>query len=70
MEQANACMERGEYDRSVAHCSEAIRADPKLVEAYTTRAFACLQLGDWPRVVDDLTRAIPLTAGDDSRAMA
>jgi tetratricopeptide (TPR) repeat protein len=49
--------ERGLYDKAIADCSDALRIDPKLAEAYYGRSLAYGQKGDKTRSEADLRRA-------------
>jgi Tfp pilus assembly protein PilF len=46
-------LQRGEYDRAITDCTEAIRLDSKLVLAYQHRARAYRALGDEPNAAAD-----------------
>jgi lipoprotein NlpI len=51
---------KGDYDRAIADCTEAIRLDPKYAFAYNNRCFANALKGDYDRAIVDCTEAIQL----------
>ena len=51
---------KGDYDREIADCTEAIRLDPKLAMAYNNRGVAYGLKGDYDREIADCTEAIRL----------
>jgi tetratricopeptide (TPR) repeat protein len=61
--QGVACLKRGDFDRAIAHCSEAIRLDPTLAEAYVNRAAAHVNKGEPDPAVADCDEALRLNPG-------
>ena len=59
-ERATAWLAKGDLDRAIADCNEAIRLDPKSVSAYGYRGLAWRQKGDFARAIADYTTAIRL----------
>src|SRR5204863_2303799 len=64
---AKTFLERGgvhhankEYDKAIAEYTEAIKHDPKLVDAYSARARAHQARGNGDRAIDDANAAIAL----------
>jgi tetratricopeptide (TPR) repeat protein len=57
---ANRAVTEGDYDRAIADYNEAIRLDPKDVNAYIYRGFAYGAKGDHYRAVTDYSEAIRL----------
>ena len=57
----------GDLDKAIAHCTEAIRADPKLTLAYYIRGIVYGGKGDFDKAIADCTEAIRL---DPQLAMA
>ena len=51
---------KGEADRAIADCSQAIRLNPKLASAYNNRGNAWRAKGDYDRAIADYTEAIRL----------
>ncbi|MGD0026121.1 MAG: tetratricopeptide repeat-containing serine protease family protein [Xanthobacteraceae bacterium] len=51
---------KGDYDRAIADCTEAIRLDPKYAHAYNNRGFAYHAKGDNDRAIADYNEAIRL----------
>jgi len=58
---------KGDYDRAIADCNEAIRLDPKFAEAYNNRGNAYYAKGNYDRAIADASEAIWL---DPSLALA
>lgn len=59
-ERGIAHLNEKQFDRAVLALSEAIRLDPKFVDALIQRAIAFHSMGDFDRAVSDLTEAIRL----------
>jgi formylglycine-generating enzyme required for sulfatase activity len=57
--------EKGEYDKAIADCTEAIRLDPKHVEAYHNRGVAYWNKGEYDKAIADFTEAIRLEPTND-----
>jgi tetratricopeptide (TPR) repeat protein len=55
---------KGELDRAIADCSEAIRLDPTSADAYFNRAGAYSRQGDPGRAIADFTEVIRLRPSD------
>jgi lipoprotein NlpI len=55
-----AYSDKGDPDRAIADCSEAIRLDPKLANAHLNRGKAYSDKGDFDRAIADYNRAIEL----------
>src|SRR6267154_2690128 len=51
---------KGDYDRAIADCNEAIRLDPQYAPAYSNRGNAWSGKGDNDRAIADLNEAIRL----------
>jgi tetratricopeptide (TPR) repeat protein len=51
---------KGEQDKAIADCAEAIRLDPKLAEAYYNRGFSYAEKGEYNKAIADYTEAIQL----------
>ena len=63
----NRCVEynhKGEHDRAIADCTEAIRFDPKDAKSYSNRGDAWRAKGDIDRAIADYTEAIRADAKD------
>ena len=58
-----------DYKRAIEYYNQAIRRNPKLVDAYNKRALARFVLGDKPGTIEDLKKAasLYLVQGDQSR---
>jgi Tfp pilus assembly protein PilF len=50
-------MEMGDYDKTIADCTEAIRLDPKNAMAYEARAGAYEKEGDKAKAEEDFAQA-------------
>ena len=55
-----AHLSKGETDKAVADCNEAIRLDPEDAKAYYNRGVVYGEIGDTDRVIADCTEAIRL----------
>ena len=55
-----ACLEKQDYDGSIAAFSEAIRLNPKLAASYRNRGVAYKAKGEWDKAIADFTEAIRL----------
>jgi len=55
-----AYSDRGDPDRAIADCNDAIRLDPKLANAYLNRGKAYSDMGDFDRAISDYDQAIEL----------
>ena len=55
-----AYSDKGDPDRAITDCSEAIRLDPKLANAHLNRGKAYSDKGDFDRAIADYNRAIEL----------
>ena len=51
---------KGDWDKAIADCSEAIRLNPKLAVVYGYRGFAYDSKGDYDNAIADYTEAIRL----------
>jgi tetratricopeptide (TPR) repeat protein len=51
---------KGDSDRAIADCTEAIRLDPKLSMAYNNRGDECRLKKDFDRAIQDLNAAVRL----------
>ena len=52
--------DKGDNDRAIADCSEAIKLDPNYVHAYNNRGSAYDEKGDYDRAIADYNAAIRL----------
>ncbi len=52
--------EKGEWDKAIADCTEAVRLDPKNAAAYGARGCAYANKGEWDKAIADCTEAIRL----------
>ena len=57
---AHDCLGKGDYDKAIADCSEAIRLDPKYAVAYNQRGWAYEKKHNHDRAIADYTAAILL----------
>jgi lipoprotein NlpI len=55
-----AYSDKGDPDRAIADCNDAIRLDPKLADAYLNRGKAYSDKGDFERAIADYDQAIDL----------
>jgi lipoprotein NlpI len=55
-----AYSDKGDPDRAIADCDDAIRLDPKLADAYLNRGKAYSDKGDFDRAIADYDQAIEL----------
>jgi lipoprotein NlpI len=55
-----AYSDKGDPERAITDCSEAIRLDPKLANAYLNRGKAYSDKGDFDRAIADYNRAVEL----------
>jgi lipoprotein NlpI len=55
-----AYSDKGDPDRAITDCNDAIRLDPKLANAYLNRGKAYSDKGDFDRAIGDYNRAIEL----------
>lgn len=53
-------LEKGEYDKAIQNCDEAIRLDPKDAEVFFYRRIAWLEMGEYDKVIQDCDAAIRL----------
>ena len=51
---------KGDYNKAIADCTEAIRLNPQLAEAYAGRGCAYVEKGDHDKAISDFTEAIHL----------
>ncbi len=51
---------KGDYDKMIADCTEAIRLDPKFARAYAGRGYAWYFKGDYDKAISDDNEAIRL----------
>ena len=58
---ARAYGEKGEWDKAIADCTEAIRLDPKFAEAYTGRGWNYYHKGEDDSAIVDFTEGIRWT---------
>ena len=49
--------DKGEHDKAIADCTEAIRLDPKYAKAYYNRGWAYGRQGDKTKAEEDFARA-------------
>ena len=57
---ADAYGQKGEHDKAIADCTEAIRLDPKDAKAYCNRGVAYGSKGEYDKAIADFTEAIRL----------
>jgi len=57
-------MQKGDYDKAIADCDEAIRLDPQLAAAYNNRGSAYLWKRDYDKAIADCDLAIRLNPKD------
>lgn len=65
IELGNYACDHGEYEQAIEAYSRVIETGEHMFDAYTCRAFAHEQLGDWQSAVDDYTSGIA-QCDDDS----
>lgn len=59
----NRCLayeDRGDHDRAIADCDQAIKLDPQYTNPYTNRGRAYMQKGDNDQAITDYDKAIEL----------
>ncbi len=56
----NDCLEKGEYDKAIGDCAQAIRLDPKDAGAYRGRGVAYGHNGEYEKAIADCSEAIRL----------
>ena len=55
-----SCGIKGEYDKAIAHYSEALRLNPKDADAYYNRGIAWERRGEYDKAIADYSEAIRL----------
>jgi Flp pilus assembly protein TadD len=64
IQKGKICVAKGDFDSAIAAFTEAIRLNPKCLEAYGNRGAARLQRGDFDKAIADFTEVIHLNPKD------